>query len=59
MIQTQVHVCPEARGKSIHGQYKGGWPAQPRTVIIDWAYTHSLTYVVPPQLTLAPELLLF
>lgn len=22
-----------------------------------WAYTHSLTYAVPPQLTLAPQLL--
>jgi hypothetical protein len=31
----------------------------PRTVMFDWAYTHSLTYAVPPQLTLAPGLLLF
>ena len=25
--------------------------------MFDWAYTHSLTYAVPPQLTLAPQLL--
>lgn len=27
--------------------------APPRIEIFDWAYTHSLTYAVPPQLTLA------
>uniref|UniRef100_A0A7N0USI3 Uncharacterized protein n=1 Tax=Kalanchoe fedtschenkoi TaxID=63787 RepID=A0A7N0USI3_KALFE len=39
--------------------FESGWPTPPRTVMFDWAYTHSLTYAVPPQLTLALGLLLF
>nr|GEZ75583.1 reverse transcriptase domain, reverse transcriptase zinc-binding domain protein [Tanacetum cinerariifolium] len=34
--------------------FEGGWLTTPRTVMFDWAYTHSLTYAVPLQLTLAP-----
>jgi len=51
-----VPTCPEARGESVHARpnTKGGPPG---TVMFDWAYTHSLTYAVPPQLTLAPQLL--
>ena len=42
----------EARGESVHGPqgprpFEGRWPTPPRTVIFDWAYTHSLTYAVP------------
>jgi hypothetical protein len=51
-----VPICPEARGESVHARpnTKGGPPG---TVMFYWAYTHSLTYVVPPQLTLVPQLL--
>nr|GEY99280.1 hypothetical protein [Tanacetum cinerariifolium] len=34
--------------------FEGGRPTTPRTVMFDWANTHSLTYAVPLQLTLAP-----
>ncbi|CAJ1965560.1 unnamed protein product [Sphenostylis stenocarpa] len=62
LCSTPVNSCGSdvPRGqRQIHSRsvgptpFKGGWPALPRTVMFDWAYTHSLTYVVPPQLTLA------
>jgi hypothetical protein len=39
--------------------FESGWPAPPRTFMFDWACTHSLTYAVLPQLTLAPGLFIF
>ncbi|KAF3436813.1 hypothetical protein FNV43_RR19566 [Rhamnella rubrinervis] len=51
----QRRICSRSVGPT---PFEGGWPASPRTVMFDWAYTHSLTYAVPPQLTLALSLLL-